>query len=167
MKLVTSRNWLTDLLLEFKQVLAHTLLSNKMHHERGDRASIQEDVHLSTNNVHRGVVDKCLRWHPTMPNLRTFSALKSFGSDGGVKNEKSNLFASSTPSWCTLGLNQARDTRVGHDGLIEEKLNTPEPPLKQKRLKRNLSSNSDTPTTAGHSSSSFSRIVIFWLNSES
>ena len=93
MKLVTSRYWLKDLLFVFKQVFAAHLTVQ------------QEDVHHSENNVHRGVVDKC-------------------------------LFASSTPSWCTLG-------------------------LKQKRSKRNLSSNSGTPTTAGHSTSSFFRIVIF------
>jgi len=52
-----------------------------------------------------------------MPNIRTYSAMKSFRSDVSVKNERSNCFTSLIPSWCTLGLNQARDTRVGYDAL--------------------------------------------------
>ena len=104
---MTSRNWLKDLLLEFKQVFAAHLTAQHDAYMRGFRASIQEDVHNSKNNVHRGCGDKCLRWHPTGPNPRTFRALKSFGSDVGVKNKKSNLFESSTLSSRTLGMSQA------------------------------------------------------------
>ena len=104
---MTSRNWLKDLLLEFKQVFAAHLTVQHDAYMRGRTEHRYKKTCTTPKTTFTVVSETNASAGIQLPNPRTFRAVKSFGGDVGVKNEKSNLFASSTPSWCTLVLNQA------------------------------------------------------------